>query len=99
MSQASPVQPEPPIWMVVATGSYLEATIISGRLTSLGIPNHIHRESVGMVLGLSIGLGEAQVVVPEAYYEAARAILEPDDSLPWLTDGDSDEDFYDDDDQ
>jgi hypothetical protein len=96
MSQA---QGKPPICMVVAVGSYLEASIISGRLSSFGIPNHIHRESVGVVLGLSIGLGEAQVVVPEAYYDAARAILTPDDTLPWLADGDSDEDFYDDDDQ
>jgi hypothetical protein len=95
----SRAQRQPPIWIVVAAGSYLEASIISGRLTSFGIPNHIHRESIGMVLGLSIGLGEAQVVVPEVYYEAARAILAPDDTLTWLTDGDSGEDFYDDDDQ
>jgi len=99
MSQSERPPSQPPIWMVVATGSYLEASIISGRLTSFGIPNHIHRESVGVVLGLSIGLGEAAVVVPEAYYEAARLILEPDDSIARLTDGDSDEDFYDDDDE
>ncbi len=95
MSQ--PASSEPPVWMVVASGSYLEASIISGRLTSFGIPNHIDRESIGVVLGLSIGLGEAHVVVPEAYYEAARLVLEPDDSVIWLTDGDSDEDCCDDD--
>ncbi|MCS6872032.1 MAG: DUF2007 domain-containing protein [Anaerolineae bacterium] len=97
MSQ--PSRSQPPIWMVVAIGSYLEANIISGRLTSFGIPNYIHRESVGLVLGLSIGLGEARVVVPEAYYEAALLVLEPDDSVARLTDGDFDQEFYDDDDE
>ncbi|PJF37226.1 MAG: hypothetical protein CUN49_01305 [Candidatus Thermofonsia Clade 1 bacterium] len=88
-------KPRKPHWIVVATGSYLEATIISGRLSSFGIPNYIHRESVGMVLGLSIGLGEAQVVVPEIYYEAALMILEPDDSTAQLPDGNPDEDLED----
>ncbi|MFN7209559.1 MAG: hypothetical protein ACK4P1_04090 [Aggregatilineales bacterium] len=97
MSQPPPSHSEPPVWMVVASGSYLEASIISGRLASFGIPNHIHRESVGLVLGLSIGLGEAHVVVPEAYYEAALLVLEPDDSIARLDDGDPEEEFYDDD--
>ena len=78
-----------PVWMVVATtAGYTEAAIIAGRLSSLGIPSFIHRESLGAVLGLSIGLGQASVVVPEAYYEAAMAVLEPDDTIPWLSDGD-----------
>lgn len=89
--------PDRSVWMVVANASYLEATIISGRLASFGIPSYIHRESVGMILGLSIGLGEAQVVVPETYYEAALLVLDPDDQAARLNDGLPDEDFYDDD--
>ncbi len=91
-------KPDRSVWMVVANAGYLEATIISGRLASFGIPSYIHRESVGMILGLSIGLGEAQVVVPEAYYEAARLVLDPDDAAARLDDGLPDEDFYDDND-
>jgi hypothetical protein len=91
-------KPDRAVWMVVATASYLEATIISGRLASFGIPSYIHRESVGIILGLSIGLGEAQVVVPEAYYEAALLVLDPDDAAARLNDGLPDEDFYEDDD-
>ncbi|MCE7949257.1 MAG: hypothetical protein DYG88_17700 [Chloroflexi bacterium CFX4] len=91
-------KPDRSVWMVVANASYLEATIISGRLASFGIPSYIHRESVGMILGLSIGLGDAQVVVPEAYYEAALLVLDPDGEAARLNDGLPDEDFYEDDD-
>jgi hypothetical protein len=78
-----------PVWMVVATASGIaEAAIIAGRLESLGIPAYIDRESLGAVLGLTVGIGQARVVVPQQFYEAALAVLEPDPDIPWLGDGD-----------
>ena len=87
-------------WMVVArTFGMTEASIIAGRLHSLGIPAVIHREAASTALALMVGpLGEARVLVPPAYYDLAMATLEPDDSVPWLGDGDE-EDESDDDDQ
>src|SRR5437867_9561689 len=82
-----------PTWMVVAkTFGVTEASIIAGRLHSLGIPAVVQREAAGPALGLSFGpLGEARVLVPQDYYELAIATLEPDESIPWLTDGEEDE--------
>lgn len=79
--------------MVVAkTFGVTEASIIAGRLHSLGIPAIVQREAASSVFGLSVGpLGEARVLVPEEYYELAVATLEPDDSTPWLTGGEDDE--------
>jgi hypothetical protein len=79
--------------MVVArTFGMTEASIIAGRLHSLGIPAVIHREAASMALAVVVGpLGEARVLVPEAYYDLAMATLEPDDALPWLDDGEEDE--------
>jgi hypothetical protein len=80
-------------WMVVATTyGMTEASIIAGRLHSLGIPAVIHREAASAALALLVGpLGEARVLVPEAYYDLAMATLEPDDSLPWLGDGEEED--------
>ncbi len=73
-----------------------EASIIAGRLESLGIPVLVQRESAAAAFGLTYGpLAEARVLVPEKYYELAMAALEPDDSLLQLDDGD-DLDFMDD---
>ena len=82
-----------PTWIVVAkTFGVTEASIIAGRLHSLGIPAIVQREAAGSALGLSYGpLGEARVLVPQEYYELAVATLEPDESTPWLTDGEGDE--------
>jgi hypothetical protein len=79
------------VWMVVATTAGItEASIIAERLKSLGVPSMVHREPLGGVLGLSIGMGQARVVVPEAYYEIVMRILEPDESTLWLEDGEED---------
>ncbi|MCC7209867.1 MAG: DUF2007 domain-containing protein [Anaerolineae bacterium] len=89
-------QREQPVWMVVATtGGVTEAAIIAERLKSLGIPAFIDRESLGAVLGLTVGMGQARVVVPEPFYDAAMAVLEPDPDIPWLGDGDEDDAFDD----
>lgn len=81
-----------PTWMVVAnTNGVAQAEIIAGRLKSVGIPAIIHREAVGAALGLTIGLGQAVVAVPEAYYEPALAVLTPDPSVLWVGDGEPDQ--------
>lgn len=78
---------EKPAWFVVATtAGVMEASIIAGRLESLGIPATIFREAAGAALGLTIGMGQARVLVPEKYYELAMATLDPND-LPALDDG------------
>ncbi len=89
-----------PNWMVVATTlGVTEAAIIAGRLQSLGIPVIVQREAASSALGLVVGpLGEAKVLVPEDYYDLAVATLEPDESMPWLSDGEEDEFDEDDDD-
>ncbi len=81
-------------WMVVARANGVtEASIIAGRLESLGIPVVIQREAASAALGLIYGpMAEARVLVPEKYYEFAMATLEPDDSLLQLDDGESEED-------
>jgi hypothetical protein len=88
-------------WMVVArTFGITEASIIAERLHSLGIPAVIHREAASTALAVVVGpLGEARVLVPQAYYDLAMATLEPDDSVPWLDEGDEDEESDDDDEQ
>lgn len=87
-----------PVWMVVARANGVtEAAIIVGRLESLGIPAFIDRESLGAVLGLTVGIGQARVVVPEQFYDAAMAVLEPDPAISWLGDGDPTDDEDDDD--
>ncbi len=88
--------------MVVARANGVtEASIIAGRLESLGIPVVIQRESASAAFGLIYGpLAEARVLVPEKYYEMAMAALEPDDSLLQLGDGETDDvDFAEDDEE
>lgn len=99
MSLPSRRADNPPNWMVVAkTNDLMEASMIAGRLQSLGIPAFIQRESLSTVLGLSWGpLSETKVLVPEEYYDAAMLTLEPDDML-WLDDGNVDDlDVYEED--
>ncbi len=82
-----------PNWMVVATTyGMTEAAIIAGRLQSLGIPAFVQRESAAlMIFGDGPG-AQAKVLVPERYYEMAMATIEPDEDLPWLEDGEDEED-------
>jgi hypothetical protein len=76
-----------PIFMVVATvGSIPEASLIAGRLRSLGIPAFIHTEGILPTLGLTTG---SRVLVPQEYYEAAQCVLEPLDEMDWLDDGEA----------
>jgi hypothetical protein len=95
MSPTVPARRDGPTWMVVAkTFGVTEASIIAGRLHSLGIPAIVQWEAAGAAFGLSFGpLGQARVLVPDDYYEAAIATLEPDASIPWLTDGEADDEL------
>lgn len=69
-------------WSVAAIGhGEAEAMILAGRLESENIPTWVYRESAGSVIAVSFGeLGNVYVLVPEAYYEQASAMLALDDS-------------------
>ncbi len=64
-------------WKVVAVAQGLaQASIISGRLETEGLPTRVQREPAGVAIGLTIGLlGEARVLVPEPLAEQALDIL------------------------
>lgn len=88
-----------PNWMVVATPySAAEAAIYVGRLKHLGVPAVTQSDSPLLTLGVS-GIGGMKVLVPEKYYDFAMAALYPDESLPLLEDGETDEDVEDWDDE
>jgi len=76
-------------WVVVAhaTGP-VDGEIIGGLLRTANIPYYVQQESIGRVLGLSIGpMGMVTVLVPIAYEKEAVALLdEPnlDDYPPQL---------------
>ena len=52
------------------------ANLIAGRLNSGGIPTRISQEAAGAAIGLSVGLGQIRVLVPEPMAERALRILE-----------------------
>jgi hypothetical protein len=87
-------QGDAPTWIVVITTTITEATMITERLRSLGVPAMMHREAGANVFAFSIGTyGQARVLVPEAYFNQAAGLLEPG---PTLLDESDDEDFDDD---
>lgn len=65
-------------WKVVlSTSNIMEAEVVAGRLKTEGIEVQVHQEPAGEALGLTMGLlGEVDVLVHEADYEAALALLE-----------------------
>jgi hypothetical protein len=64
-------------WYVVAQpGGEAETAIIVGALRSANIPFWVSRESAGTAIVLTAGLlGNIDVLVPEAYYAEAMALL------------------------
>ena len=64
-------------WEKVADGLLpLEAEVVRSRLESEDIPAVIRRESIGAVMGFTVGgLGAASVWVPESLAERALSIL------------------------
>ncbi len=62
--------------VVLCTSVHGAAQIIQARLEDHGIPTALSYESAGVVYGLTVdGLGEVRILVPQAYYEQARAVL------------------------
>lgn len=64
------------------------AQIYKAKLEAMGIPVLLKYESIGPVYGITVdGLGEVQILVPEAYAEEAKNLLEDvdvplDEALP-----------------
>lgn len=77
MAETTPGDHEPAIWVKVADNLQpAEAVIIKGRLESMKIPAVVQQESIGSVMGLTVGpLGSARLLVPEPLAEQARTIL------------------------
>jgi hypothetical protein len=75
--ETTPGSDEPVAWVAVAVNlAPIEAAIIKGRLESMHIPALVRQESIGAIMGLTVGpLGSAGVLVPEALAEKALAIL------------------------
>lgn len=67
---------EPVRWLTVATAmGEAEASLIVGRLENEGIPARISQEAAGHALGLTVGLFQIRVVVPEEVYQQALDVL------------------------
>ncbi len=63
--------------VVLCTSRHGAAQIIRARLEDEGIPSALSYESAGIVYGLTVdGLGEVRILVPEAFYEQAKAVLD-----------------------
>ena len=77
------------------TAGPIEAAIIVGRLQSMGIAAVVYAEGALPSLGISTG---SKVLVHEKHYEAAMLVLQPDDDILWLEDGEDDFDDYEDED-
>ena len=78
ISQETPRGGEAPVqWVILAAKlPPIEATIMKGRLETMQIPAIIQQESIGAVMGLTVGpLSESTVLVPDSLLEAAREIL------------------------
>lgn len=65
-------------WVPIATGLLpLDAAVLKSRLESESIPVLLRQESIGSVMGLTVGpLGDASVWVPEQFSQQAMEILE-----------------------
>jgi hypothetical protein len=81
--------PDRKTWYIVAHATDLaSAEIPAGLLRGANIPLVLIREAASSAIPLSVGLlGGVDIAVPEAYYEEAQALLDPDrdddlDELP-----------------
>ncbi len=76
-SETTPGGQEEVRWVVVAESlAPLEAEIIKSKLESYHIPAIVYQESIGSVMGLTVGpLGAANVLVPEPLAESALSVL------------------------
>ena len=64
-------------WEVACRASGMtNASIVSGRLETEGIPTRLKYEAVGAIYAITIdGLGEVEIMVPEGYLDKAREVL------------------------
>ncbi len=64
-----------------------QASIVSGRLETEGIPIKLKYEAAGRIYALTVdGLGEVKVQVPASLLEEARRVLMDiyrEDEIPW----------------
>jgi hypothetical protein len=72
--------PDRKTWYIVAHATDLaSAEIPAGLLRGANIPLVMIREAASSAIPLSVGLlGGVDIAVPEAYYEEAQALLDPD---------------------
>lgn len=78
---------DPNALVVLCHSRHGEAQIIRARLEDSGIPAALSYESAGIVYGLTIdGIGQVRVLVPQSYFEQAKAVLGGDQTTE--TDGD-----------
>jgi hypothetical protein len=91
--------PDQHTWYVVARAPDLTAAAIpAGLLRSAGIPVFLLREAAGSAIPLTVGrLGGVEVIVPEAYYLEARALLDAE-PISWEELSSGDEEAPDDED-
>ncbi len=69
--------------VVYIAAGQLRAEVIRSKLEAAGIPVLLQYESLGIVMGITVdGLGEVRVLVPAAYAEEARALLDESEELP-----------------
>jgi len=61
--------------VVYTTQGALRAEIIKGKLESEGIPAIVRSESQNVIPMTVDGIGKAEVLVPRAHAQAARAVL------------------------
>lgn len=55
----------------------MEAEIIQSKLKNFDVPCMLKYESMGRLCGITMdGLGKVKVMVPSAYYEKAKELLE-----------------------
>jgi hypothetical protein len=83
-------EPNDELWEVVARAAGMaQANLITGRLTSDGIPTRLRYEAAGTIYAITIdGLGEVQILVPVPQWERARETLSrsySDGEIPWET--------------
>ncbi|MCX7817153.1 MAG: DUF2007 domain-containing protein [Syntrophales bacterium] len=77
-------------WVYIYTASgMLEASIITGRLESEGIPTRLKYDAAGPIYGITIdGLGEVKIFVSETDEARAKDILLKsfeEGEIPWDT--------------
>jgi hypothetical protein len=68
---------EPTFATVYRSQGMLSAQVVKAKLESAGVPVMLKYEAAGQIFGLTVdGLGLVEVLVPVAWADEARALLE-----------------------